>query len=142
MLYYPWLTIPDLSAPPNVSRTVNVPPSGHIAGICAQVDATVGVHKAPANVEVAGVSGLERILSDRQQGPLNNPGGVNVLRIFPGSGAVTVWGARTTVNTQVQGTDWIYLSHPPPADLHRAVDQGGASPQRVPAEQPLALGSA
>jgi len=51
----------------------------------------------------------QRILSDRQQGP-PNLAGVNVFRIFPGSGAVTVWGARTTVNTQVQGTDWNYLS--------------------------------
>jgi uncharacterized protein len=109
-IYYPWLTVPDLSTPPNASGQVNVPPCGHIAGIYARVDATVGVHKAPANVEVAGVLGLERIISDRQQGPLNNPGGVNVLRIFPGSGAVNVWGARTTVNMQVQGTDWVYVS--------------------------------
>ena len=96
-LYYPWLTVPDLAAPPNVSRQINIPPCGHIAGIYAQTDANFGVHKAPANVEVAGVVGLETILSDRQQGPLNNnpggvpPGGVNVLRIFPGSGAVNVW---------------------------------------------------
>ena len=90
-LYYPWLIVSDLSTPPNPSGLVNVPPCGHIAGVYAQVDATIGVHKAPANVEVAGVVGLEQIISDRQQGPLNNPGGVNVLRIFPGSGSVNVW---------------------------------------------------
>jgi uncharacterized protein len=107
-LYYPWLTAPDFSTPPNPSGLVNLPPCGHIAGVYAQVDATIGVHKAPANVQVAGVVGLEQIISDRQQGPLNNPGGVNVLRIFPGSGAVTVWGARTTVDPAI--TDWIYVS--------------------------------
>jgi phage tail sheath protein FI len=106
-LYYPWLALPDLSPTADDTRRINVPPCGHIAGIYAQVDAAVGPHKAPANVQVAGVVSLERILSDRQQGPLNIAG-INVLRIFPGSGAVTVWGARTTVDPAI--TDWVQMS--------------------------------
>jgi uncharacterized protein len=106
-LYYPWLTVPDLSPTAKSSGLINVPPCGAIAGIWAQVGANPGVHKAPANVQVAQVVGLEQVLSDRLQGPLNLAG-VNVLRIFPGSGAVTVWGARTTVDPSI--TDWIYIS--------------------------------
>ena len=106
-LYYPWLAVRDPSSPPNNPATMTIPPCGHIAGLYAQTDATVGVHKAPANVEVANVLGLERVLSGRQQGPLNDAG-VNVLRIFPGTGAVNVWGARTTVDPAI--TDWRYVS--------------------------------
>ena len=54
-----------------------------------------------------GALGVERLLTDREQGPLNLDG-VNVLRIFPGSGRVIVWGARTTVDPDV--TDWLYVN--------------------------------
>ena len=83
-----------------------MPPSGHIAGIYARSDSERGVHKAPANVSVRGVLGLEKRLTDLQQGPLNLEG-INVLRIFPGEARVTVWGARTTVDKNV--TDWLYV---------------------------------
>jgi phage tail sheath protein FI len=56
---------------------------------------------------VRGVLGLERRLSDGQQGPLNLKG-INVLRIFQGSSTVVVWGARTTGDPDV--TDWIYVN--------------------------------
>jgi hypothetical protein len=84
-----------------------IPPSGHIAGVYARVDMFPGVHKAPANVDVRGALGLERLLSDRQQGPLNKQG-VNVLRVFPGDARVMVWGARTTVDPEI--TDWVYIN--------------------------------
>jgi phage tail sheath protein FI len=105
-LYYPWLEVRDpLSAvlPP---RTMLIPPSGHMAGIYARTDGERGVHKAPANTDVRGALGLERRLSDGQQGPLNLEG-INVLRIFQGSSTIVVWGARTTVDPHV--TDWIYV---------------------------------
>ena len=47
------------------------------------------------------------MLSDGQHGPLNLQG-INVLRIFPGTAQVIVWGARTTVDKDV--TDWIYVN--------------------------------
>jgi phage tail sheath protein FI len=105
-LYYPWLIVRDPRSRSPRARTMYVPPSGHIAGIYARTDAERGVHKAPANTEVRGVLGLEQILSDRQQGPLNLRG-INVLRIFPGTSQATVWGARTTVDPTI--TDWLYV---------------------------------
>jgi uncharacterized protein len=83
-LYYPWL------------RTVEgklLPPSGAVAGVYARTDARTGVHKAPANAELTGVSDLE-INVDTTIQDLLNPEGINCLRAFPGRG-IRVWGART-----------------------------------------------
>ncbi|HSK77785.1 MAG TPA: phage tail sheath subtilisin-like domain-containing protein [Thermoanaerobaculia bacterium] len=106
-LYYPWLQVRDPLSATIPPATMFIPPSGHIAGIYARTDQERGVHKAPANTDVRGVLGLERRLSDGQQGPLNL-GGVNVLRIFQGSNTVVVWGARTTVDPDIN--DWIYVN--------------------------------
>lgn len=110
-LYYPWLSVPEPVEPglprPALPRSLAVPPSGHIAGVYARIDQTLGVHHAPANTEVRGVMGLERILSDREQGLINLEG-VNALRIFPGDGRVIVWGARTTAPKTE--TDWTYVN--------------------------------
>ena len=38
-------------------RHVTVPPSGHVTGMMARSDATIGVHKAPANQLVRGALG-------------------------------------------------------------------------------------
>jgi uncharacterized protein len=106
-LYYPWLEVLDpgsSAVPPN---TMFIPPSGHIAGVFARTDQERGVHKAPANTDVRGILGLEKVLSDREQGPLNLKG-INVLRIFPGSRTVVVWGARTIVNPAI--SDWLYVN--------------------------------
>jgi phage tail sheath protein FI len=83
------------------------PPDGHLAGIYARVDGERGVHKAPANETVRGALGLERLVTDTQQDPLNT-NGVNVLRAFPGQARPVVWGARTTVRTDI--TDWRYVN--------------------------------
>lgn len=88
-LYYPWIQVSD---PSGKSESICVPPSGHIAGIYARVDATRGVHKAPANEPILGAVGLERVLSSRQQ-DLLNPDGINCLRRLNGN--LLVWGART-----------------------------------------------
>jgi phage tail sheath protein FI len=83
-LYYPWL------------RTVEgklVPPSGAVAGVYARTDARTGVHKAPANEELTGVTDLEINIDTTIQDELN-PEGINCLRAFPGRG-IRVWGART-----------------------------------------------
>lgn len=105
-LYYPWLEVRD-PASPRVPLSLYIPPSGHLAGIYARTDQERGVHKAPANTDVRGVFGLETRLNDDQQGKLNEEG-INVLRIFQGSDAVIVWGARTTVRKDV--TDWRYVN--------------------------------
>jgi hypothetical protein len=88
-LYYPWITVND----PVTNRNINIPPSGHVAGIWARNDATRGVHKAPANEVVQGAVGLAYQTTKGEQDTLN-PNGVNCIRIFPGRG-IRVWGART-----------------------------------------------
>lgn len=100
-LYYPWITLKD----PSRNRIVTQPASGHVAGIYAQTDTTRGVHKAPANVGIAGAVGLERRLSDIDQGFINLDG-VNALRILPGRGMPVVYGARTTASDR----NWQYIN--------------------------------
>jgi phage tail sheath protein FI len=92
-LYYPWIQVfdPVTKKEPN-KGLIFAPPSGHMAGIYARVDAERGVHKAPANEQVVGALGL-RVLVSKNQQDLLNPGGINVIRSL--NGALRVWGART-----------------------------------------------
>ncbi|MEU1376027.1 phage tail sheath C-terminal domain-containing protein [Streptomyces triculaminicus] len=98
-LYYPWVKVPGVDG---IARTV--PPSGHLAGVWARTDAERGVFKAPANQNLRGVLDLTTLLSDDQNGELNDKG-VNCLRVFPGRGLL-VWGARTRSSSR----DWRYLN--------------------------------
>ena len=93
-LYFPWLQVfdPVTKADPVTKGRIFVPPSGHMAGIYARVDAERGVHKAPANEAPRGVLGLEYQTSKNEQ-DLLNPRGINVIRNLNGN--VKVWGART-----------------------------------------------
>ncbi len=90
-IYFPWIQVVN----PLTGNTEYWPPSGAIAGIYAQVDQKRGVYKAPANVPVAGAIGLETLMTDADQGPLNLLG-INILRVFPEQSQPLVWGARTT----------------------------------------------
>jgi uncharacterized protein len=99
--YFPWLTVSDPLAP---NELVNVPPSGHIAGIWARNDATRGVHKAPANESVRGALNLTYRLTRAEQGELNQAG-VNCIRFFATEG-IRVWGARTLAGDP----EWRYLN--------------------------------
>jgi hypothetical protein len=87
-LYFPWIQVYD----PAQKANRFVPPSGHVAGIYARVDATRGVHKAPANETVRGALDLKYAISRAQQDGLN-PQGVNCLRKLNGN--IKIWGART-----------------------------------------------
>ena len=99
-IYYPWIRVLD----PATQATLLVPPCGHIAGIYAATDDQRGVHKAPANVEVAGIlttdlpgdqKPLEFTISKGDQEILN-PLGINCIRDFRASLlGCRVWGART-----------------------------------------------
>ncbi|GAA0900775.1 MULTISPECIES: phage tail sheath C-terminal domain-containing protein [Streptomyces violaceusniger group] len=102
-LYHPWLVTRDLSA----DRDVEVPPSGHMAGIYARVDVERGVHKAPANAVIRGIrltDGIAQDITKRHQDVLN-PKGINALRFFPGLGH-RVWGARTLSSD----SSWKYVN--------------------------------
>lgn len=87
-LYYPWLYVKV-----NANTKVMVPPGGHIAGIYTRVDSAKGVHKAPADEQVNGITGVEHSVSNLQVQTLN-PRGINCIRNFEGRG-ILVWGART-----------------------------------------------
>ncbi|MBI4538137.1 MAG: phage tail sheath family protein [Gemmatimonadetes bacterium] len=100
--YYPCITVRD-SLPPN--ELVDIPPSGHIAGIYARNDATRGVHKAPANEPVRGALNVTYRVTDEEQGLLNQ-NGVNCLRFFSREG-VTVYGARTVAEA---ASEWRYVN--------------------------------
>jgi len=86
---------------PSAPELVSTPPSGHIAGIYARVDARRGVFKAPANELVSGALDVVYKVTDPEQGGLNQAG-VNVIRMFAGDGP-RVWGARTLAGT---GAPW------------------------------------
>jgi phage tail sheath protein FI len=88
-MYYPWIKVMD----PATDKVVQIPPSGHMAGIWSRSDNTRGVHKAPANEVVQGAVGLSYQTTKGEQDTLN-PNGVNCIRAFPGRG-IRVWGART-----------------------------------------------
>jgi phage tail sheath protein FI len=100
-LYYPWLRV----RPATTGDPILVPPSGHVCGIIARSDNTRGVHKAPANEIVNGAMGVERTMSDVEQGQLNIQG-INVLRVFSNGGRVVLWGARTTATDR----NWQYVN--------------------------------
>jgi uncharacterized protein len=101
-MYYPWLRAPD---PLDPDETISIPPSGHVAGIYARVDQSRGVHKAPANEVVLGISDVEAKLGDREQDILN-PLNINVIRDFRDSQrGLRVWGARCLTSDQA----WMYV---------------------------------
>jgi phage tail sheath protein FI len=93
--YYPWINVFDPAEKllhPNGDGTVGVPPSGHVAGIYARVDAERGVFKSPGNEVVRTALSVTHPLSTSQQDGLN-PNGVNAIRALNGN--ILLWGART-----------------------------------------------
>ena len=100
-LYYPWLRV----RPAGSGGPILVPPSGHVCGIMSRTDANRGVHKAPANETVNGAVGVERTMSDDEQGILNMQG-INVIRVFGAGARPILWGARTTASDR----NWQYVN--------------------------------
>jgi phage tail sheath protein FI len=91
-LYYPQLLVYDpLKLGGQIVRAI--PPSGHVAGMFARVDAETGVHQAPANEELNWVQGVSLDITGPIQGMLN-PVGINCIRTFPGRG-IRIYAART-----------------------------------------------
>ena len=88
----------------------NMPPSPAIVGIYARVDASRGVWKAPANVNLTSVIKPLALLTDADQGRLNVDStagkSINVIRSFRGRGII-VWGARTLAGND---NEWRYVS--------------------------------
>ena len=84
-------------------------PSGAVAGVMARTDSQRGVWKAPAGTDAAlnGVQGLEIVLTDGENGSLNQLG-INCLRAFPVTGRV-VWGARTLRGADQAADEYKYI---------------------------------
>ena len=92
-LYYPWVTVTHPSPVRGAAKEMHVPSSGFVCGIYARTDMQQGVFKAPANQQMVGAVGLERVIQDSENDVLN-AAGINCLRSFAGRG-ILVWGART-----------------------------------------------
>ncbi len=105
-LYFPRVKIPDAM---NDFRLRSVGASGTVAGLYARTDTNRGVWKAPAGTEATlkGVSKIEYILSDRENGVLN-PLGINCLRNLPVYGGIC-WGARTMEGADALASEWKYV---------------------------------
>ncbi|MEP6780985.1 MAG: phage tail sheath C-terminal domain-containing protein [Gemmatimonadaceae bacterium] len=106
-LYHPWLLVPD-PFPSNLARIPDypLPPSGHVVGVYARTDIERGVHKAPANEVVRGITGLQRTLNKGEQDILNPfPVNINVIRDF-GARGKRVFGERVMTSDP----DWKYVN--------------------------------
>jgi len=108
-LYHPWLLVPDpypVSA--GTASDVAIPPSGQMVGIYARTDIERGVHKAPANEVVRGVTGLQRLLNKEQHDILNPyPVNINVIRDFRANNrGIRVYGGRVITSD----SDWKYVN--------------------------------
>ena len=106
-IYHPWIQIFDPIAPRVAGappRRLMLPPSGFVAGIYARTDVTRGVHKAPANEIVRGLTRFEANINTPRNEVLN-PEGINALRFFEGRGH-RVWGARTISSDP----EWKYVN--------------------------------
>jgi hypothetical protein len=100
-LYYPWILVVN----PLSGQNEYWPPSGHVMGIYGRTDHQPGVHKAPANAGIFGALGVERRLTDQDQGPLNLLG-ICIIRVFPERAEPVVFAARTTSTD----TNWQYVN--------------------------------
>lgn len=97
-IFWPHLKIPQGGSV--VPKTVD--PAGTIAGLMARTDVRFGVWTAPAGLEATlrGIVGINRVMSDEENGVLN-PKALNAIRQFP-VGAVS-WGARMMVGSNDSG---------------------------------------
>lgn len=106
-IYHPWVEILDpneRAAQGRPPTRLLLPPSGFVTGIYARSDIERGVHKAPANEVVRGLTRFEANINKGRQDVLN-PEGINALRFFEGRGN-RVWGARTMSSDP----EWKYVN--------------------------------
>ena len=106
-LYFPWVQTSD----PVTGQPAQSPPSGFVAGVFAQEDASNGVWKSPGlETVLLGTPGVVPWgrMTDPRQGALN-PVGINCLRQFPGVGTV-IYGASTIVRGNSGFQQYWYVS--------------------------------
>lgn len=86
-LYHPWIVVPDRAA----GHDLVVPPSGHVAGLCAAGDQAVGAHRAPAGGPLVLAVDTDVRVDEQEHGDLDQAG-INAIRVDRG---VRVLGNRT-----------------------------------------------
>lgn len=101
-LSYPWILGPDPFG--DAGAVLATPASGHVAGVFARNDLTVGVHKAPANETVVGARDVAWTVDDPTHARLN-AASVSVITARPGRG-IRLMGARTLD----PGVTWRYVN--------------------------------
>lgn len=100
-LFVPWLEVVEPRGRVPVRR---IPACGHVAGAIARTDLASGVHQAPGNLGLSGVTGLSRIFNDTDHGELNLAG-LNVVRGEFGRPPILA-GARTLSHDP----DWRFIN--------------------------------
>lgn len=105
-LYGPWIIVPDpigVGAGPQIT----IPPTGHVMGVFARIEATRGIWKAPAGDEanLLGVLDVETRLSDVDHTHLVVDGSINGIRAVPRAGIVV--DASRTLSTDPR---WRYVN--------------------------------
>lgn len=98
-IYFPWVVVAGQNGTQH-----KVPPSGFVAGVYARTEQQSGVHKAPANEQILGLTQLTLPLSDDHLGQLNSEG-INTIRSMTGRG-IRIWGARSCSDAE----EWRYLN--------------------------------
>ena len=93
-MYAPWISVVDPLA--HSTRLRRLPPSGHVAGLMARVDAERGPWLSPANRLLRWVHATDTVLDETWHGVLNDAD-VDALRARAGRG-VAVLGARTVAS--------------------------------------------
>lgn len=111
-VYFPWIEVASVVDPskpkdPAALSTVEVPPSGHIAGVYARTDVERGVWKAPAGnaANLRGALNVTAHLNDVEHTLLVKEGRVNAVRALPGRGIV-IDSARTLSTDDA----WTYVN--------------------------------
>jgi hypothetical protein len=100
-LYLPWLEVIE---PRRTAPTRRIPACGHVAGAIARTDLAAGVHRAPGNLPLLGVTDLSRVFDDTDHGELNLAG-LNLLRGEFGRPPILA-GARTLSHDP----DWRFIN--------------------------------
>lgn len=94
-VYFPWV---EMQAIDGSGVKKFYPPTCFAAGACAQVDRTIGTHKAPANLRVPNALDVERnsdgtsVINDNVREFLNGKN-INVIAPLAGEG-IKIYGAR------------------------------------------------
>lgn len=100
-LYVPWLEVIE---PRGTAPTRRIPACGHVTGAIARTDLSSGVHQAPGNLPLFGITDLGRVFDDTDHGELNLAG-LNVVRGEFGRPQI-LGGARTLSHDP----DWRFIN--------------------------------